>query len=279
MFASFIITFREILEVAVILSVVLAATTGLTGRAVWIWLGLILGIVGSGILALFTEAISMFAEGVGQELFNASILFIASGLIGWTAIWMGTHAKQMMANIRHKGSKIVEGEMPKIALTAIIALAVLREGSEIVLFTYGMLASGSALSTILLGSVSGMLVGSIVGLLIYFGIVTIPTKYVFKVTTWLLLLLAAGMSSVGAKYLVSAGYFSDLSYVVFDLSWLLTEQSLVGQILHAMFGYSEHPMVIQIIFYLLTLGIFFAILVGLKYMHNAKKCAETTATS
>ena len=142
MFPSFIITFREILEVAVILSVVLAATTGLAGRGKWIGGGIVLGIIGSLLIALFTGAISNFADGLGQELFNALILFTAAILICWTAIWMGTHAKQMMAQIREKGGKVVAGEMPKFTITVIIALAVLREGAEIVLFTHGMILSG-----------------------------------------------------------------------------------------------------------------------------------------
>ena len=102
----------------------------------------------------------------------------------------------------------------------------------------------------------GLLTGSVVGALIYLGIVSIPTKYIFRVTTWLLALLSAGMASVGAKYLVAAGYFSNLSDTLFNISWFIPEQSVIGQILHAMFGYSEQPMTIQVLFYAATITIF-----------------------
>lgn len=260
MFPSFIITFREILEVAIIISVVLAATQGLQGRAKWIWGGIVAGIVGSLLVAAFTESISNFAEGIGQELFNAIILFTASAIIGWTAIWMKNHAGQMMKKIKEQGAKVIDGQLPKVTISVVIALAVLREGAEIVLFTYGMLASGMDPAVILSGSIAGLATGSVVGLMLYLGIVSIPTKYIFKVTTWLLLLLSAGMASVGAKYLVAAGYFDQWTSTVWNMSAILSENSLLGQILHAMFGYSEQPMAIQIIFYVGTLALFLLVM-------------------
>lgn len=260
MFPSFIVTFREVLEMALIIGVMLAATKGLVGRHRWVAIGFAGGIAGSAVVAMFTETISNFAEGIGQELFNALILFTASLIIGWTAIWMRVHAREMIAQIKEKGGKIVEGDLPKITLSAIIALAVLREGSEIVLFTYGMLASGKAVSSIIAGSLAGLGAGTLLGGIIYLGLVKVPTKHVFQVTTWLLLFLTAGMASVGAKYLVAAGYFSSASYVLWDTSWILSETSIMGQILHALLGYSAQPMAIQAIFYILTLGFFVVIM-------------------
>lgn len=271
MLPSFIVTFREILEIALILGVILAATNGLVGRSKWIFLGLIGGIIGSAVVAAFTETISNFAEGIGQELFNAMILLSASIIIGWTALWMKTHAREMMKQIKEKGGRIVEGDLPKITISIIITLAVLREGSEIVLFTYGMLASGQPIDKVLLGSAAGTLVGAIVGLILYFGLISIPTKYIFKVTTWLLIFLSAGMSSMAAKYLASAGYFTNFSNPVWNMSNILSENSIPGQILHALFGYSERPMSIQLIFYFLTLGVFTMIMTLTKSNSNIKK--------
>lgn len=267
MLAAFIVTFREILEVALILGVVLASTKGLVDRARWVWGGIAIGVAGSLVVAYFIDSISGFAEGMGQELFNAIILFTASGVIGWTAIWMRTHASEMVKQIKEKGGKIVEGELHKATITAIIALAVLREGSEIVLFTYGMLASGQNPSVILTGSLSGIAAGSVAGGLLYAGLISIPTKYIFQVTMWLLLLLSAGMASIGAKYLVAAGYFDKWTNTVWDMSSVLSEDSLPGQILHALFGYSEQPMVIQLLFYFVTLTIF---LLMMKYSKRKK---------
>ena len=260
MFSAFIVTFREVLEMALIVGVILAATNGLEGRKKWIFLGFAAGITGSAIVAAFTESISNFAQGIGQELFNAIILFVACFVIGWTAIWMRVHAREMIKQIKEKGGKIVEGDLPKISLSIIIALAVLREGSEIVLFTYGLLASQQSFVSILAGSLSGLAAGSLLGLLLYAGIVKIPTKYVFQVTTWILLFITAGMSSIGAKYLVAAGYLSSYSKVVWNTSTIISEQTIAGQILHALFGYSDQPMFIQVVFYIGTLLLFITLM-------------------
>ena len=271
MFSAFIVSFREVLEMALIVGVILAATNGLVGRKKWIFLGFAVGILGSVIVAVFTESISNFAEGIGQELFNAMILFVASFVIGWTAIWMRVHAREMIKQIKEKGGRIVEGDLPKITLSLIIALAVLREGSEIVLFTYGLLASQLSISSIIIGSVSGLFVGSLLGLFLYFGIVKIPTKYVFQVTTWILLLITAGMSSIGAKYLVAAGYFSSHSKIVWDTSSIISEKSISGQILHALLGYSDQPMFIQLVFYIATLLLFISVMQFVNMKANIKE--------
>lgn len=258
MFPVFLVTFREILEVVLVLGVVLAATEGLPGRVRWVGLGIVGGVLGSVTLAIFTDAISNLAGGIGQELFNAAVLIAVSIIIGWTAIWMRSHAKVMMQKIRGQGARILEGELPKYTITFIVALTVLREGAEIVLFSYGMLASGAALGTIFMGSIMGLVVGGLVGILLYKGLILFPTKYIFQVTTWMLVFISAGMASVGVKYLVAAGYFSALSHVLFDFSGILSEKSLGGQILHALFGYSERPMVIQIMAYIMVIMLFVA---------------------
>jgi high-affinity iron transporter len=256
MFPAFLITFREILEVALILGVVIAATEGLRHRTRWILAGIGGGILGSVLLAAFTDAISDLAEGVGQELFNAALLLTVSIIIGWTAIWMRTHAKKATKRIKEKGAMMLEGDLPKYTIAFIIALTVLREGAEIVLFSYGMLTSGTPLQTVLLGALGGLLVGAFVGFLLYEGLISISTKYIFKVTTWLLVLISAGMASVAIKFLVAAGYFESLSQIVFDASGVLSEKNIIGQVLHALFGYTERPMVIQLIVYVAVVLLF-----------------------
>ena len=184
-------------------------------------------------------------------------------MIGYTTIGVSDmeRAKTFYCDLfADKGAKVVKGELPKIMLSVIIALAVLREGAEIVLFTYSMLASGKDLQTVLTGSFAGLFVGGLLGGAIYFGMVRIPTKYIFQVSTWVLIFLTAGMASLAAKYLVMAGYFDSMSAVIVNLSPILSEKSIVGQILHALFGYSERPMVIQGVFYFATLGFFIAMM-------------------
>lgn len=257
---AFIVVFREFLEIAIVLGVVIAATRGLANRKRFIWAGIIAGVLGSLMVAYFAEGISNAAEGMGQELFNAAILLTASAVIGWTVLWMRSHARQMTAHIKQVGAQIIEGTLPAYTITVVIGLAVLREGAEIVLFTYGMLASGQALFNVIVGGILGAVAGSIFGLALYLGIITIPVRYVFQVTSWMLIFLSAGMASLAAKYLVAGGAIDWLTNKMWDSSWLLSEDSIAGQILHALVGYSDQPMAIQLVFFAVTLGLLTSIM-------------------
>ena len=258
MFLPFIITFREVLEIALIVSLMFVATKGLENRAKWILVGLFLGILGSFFIALFIETISNFADGLGQELFNGFIALSASILIGWTAVWVSSHGKEIANTIKQTGQDVVKGKLPIKALVIIIMLAVFREGTEIVLFSYGMILSGKAFSTIIFGAITGSLAGAFVGALMYYGMVKINTKYIFKITSALLIFIAAGMAAVAAKFFVAAGYFSQLANILWDSSAIISQQSLVGEVLHMFFGYSDSPMSIEVIFYAFVLIVIFS---------------------
>ncbi len=255
MLATSIIIFREVLEVSIILGVLLAATRGLAYRGVLVWTGLGVGIAGAGILAYFAESISQAMEGMGQEVFNALILFLAAILIGWTTIWMKKHGRELTQRLKHVGLSLIHGEKPLYTLAIVIALAVLREGSEMVLFTYGVIASGESITSALLGCFIGLVLGSAVGMAIYYGLLRVSTKYLFSVTSWLLAFVAAGMAAQATNFLVQAGYLPELISPVWDTSSLLSESSIVGKILHTLLGYSERPSGIQLIIYIITLGV------------------------
>ena len=95
MFAVALIFFREVLEAALVIGILAAATTGLPGRTRWILTGVGAGLAGAVITALFAERLASAAEGMGQELFNAAILFTAVLMLGWHTVWMSRHGKEL----------------------------------------------------------------------------------------------------------------------------------------------------------------------------------------
>jgi high-affinity iron transporter len=254
MLSTAIIVFREVLEMAIVIGIILAATRGLAGRMLWIGGGFAGGAAGAGLVAFFTETISRQASGLGQELMNALILFTAALFIGWTALWMRKHFRDMTSHIRQVGQEVAHGHLPLYSLFFVIALAVLREGSEIVLFVYGMVISGQGVVSIASGILLGAVLGLMAGIMIYAGLLKMSAKYMFKVTNVLLILLVAGLSAQGAAFLSAAGYFSDYAATLWDSSWLVSDASLAGKALHGLIGYSAHPTVIQGIFYIATLA-------------------------
>lgn len=254
MFGSAVIVFREVFEIVLIMGMVLAATRGIPHRGKSIVIGFTAGIAGAGLIAFLTDYISSLAEGVGQEYFNATILFVAAGFIGWTLLWMKKHSHEMKANIRHVGDAIVKGDLPYITLSVIIALSILREGSEIVLFSYGMLASGLSFASLMAGAAIGFTGGAIVGGLLYKGLISLPLKQFFQITSAILMLLVAGMVSQAFGFLTSAGAFESLSGIVWNTSAILPESGFIGQTLGVLIGYTARPSAIQIIAYLTTIG-------------------------
>lgn len=267
MFSTAIVVFREIFEVALILGVILASTKGLAGRGRWILAGLGAGALGAVVVAYFAQAISNAAEGLGQELFNAGVLITAAVVISWTALWMRQHGRVITQQLKKMGQDLLEGQVPLYTMALVVALAVLREGAEIVLFTYGMIAAGQGIGSILTGSLIGLAGGTVAGAMLYFGLLRIPPKYIFRVTTWMLILLSAGMASMAAQFLVSAGYFGTLAEVLWDSSGLLPESSIPGQALHILFGYAEQPMQIQLLFYVGTLAFLAACMRWMDWQH------------
>lgn len=253
MFSSALIIFREVLEIALILGIVMAATRGLPNRMIWIFSGFAIGIFGSAMVAVFANAISETAEGMGQELFNALILFSAALVIGWTVLWMKAHAREMSTHLRQVGHDVRDGKLPFYSLTLIIGLAMLREGSEIVLFVYGMTISGESLTAIFTGATIGLMGGITIGVLFYYGLLKMPARYILTVTSWLLIILVAGLAAQGIGFLTSAGYFSNFSQIVWDSSWLLSENSILGQALATLVGYTSRPTAIQLSAYIFVL--------------------------
>lgn len=250
MLATAIIVFREVLEAALVVGIVLAASRGVPRRGVWVAGGVAAGVLGAMLVAAFADAISAAVNGIGQELFDAAILFTAVAMLGWHNIWMSRHGRDLAAEAGTIGKAVQSGSRPLTALFLVVGIAVLREGSEIVLFLYGIaLASGTGGLTMLTGGVLGLCAGAAVGTAIYFGLLAIPLRRLFTVTSWLILLLAAGMASQGAAFLVQANLLPALGNAVWNTSWLLTERSLPGLVLHVLIGYSAQPAGIQLVFY------------------------------
>lgn len=257
MLASLIIVFREVLEAGLIIGIVLAATKGVEGRGRWVMAGIAGGIVGSCVVAAFADAISgMFAD-TGQEMFNACVLLVAVVMLAWHNAWMAQHGRELARDMAAVGRAVSDGERSLAALAVVIGVAVLREGSEVVLFLTGILASEEGgLATVAGGGLGGMALGALVSVLLYAGLLQIPTKHLFAVTTWLLTLLAAGMAATAMNFLTQAGVLEAGGQILWDSSAVLRDKSLFGQALHVLVGYTDRPTEAQLVAYLaVVLGI------------------------
>jgi high-affinity iron transporter len=260
MLGALIIVFREVIEAGLIVGIVMAATRGVNGRGYWITIGIAGGVLGASIVAMFAGVISEAFQGSGQELFNASVLGIAVIMLMWHNAWMARHGREIAAEMRRVGTAVSEGAKPLTALAVVVGLAVLREGSEVVLFLYGIFASGTTASSLLVGGVLGIAAGAAFTALTYFGLLAIPNRYIFSVTSWLIALLAAGMAAQSVQFLNNAGLVVALDRTVWDTSWALSEGSILGRLLHALIGYTERPTEMQLMVYIATLFVMFLLM-------------------
>jgi high-affinity iron transporter len=258
MLGALIIVFREVFEAGLIVGIVLAVTRGIAGRDRWIGLGIAGGVVGACIVAAFAGALSQLFEGAGQELFNATILGIAVIMLTWHNVWMGRHGGELAAEARAVGQSVAAGSKSLLALAVVVGVAVMREGSEVALFLYGIVAAGGGSgASIAIGGVIGLVLGALVCLLTYFGLVRIPARLLFRVTTVLIALLAAGMAAQATAFLAQANWVTAFGDVVWDTSWLVSDSSMVGKALHALIGYTDQPTGMQLIVYVATLAVTF----------------------
>lgn len=260
MLASMIIVFREVIEAGIIVGIVLAVTVGVRGRGRWVSIGIAGGVCGAALVAVFADALSNAFAGVGQEIFNAAILAIAVVMLIWHNIWMARHGRELAAEMREAGKAVASGSRSLVALAVVVGIAVLREGSEIVLFLYGLTVSGgSTMFELLAGGIVGLMAGIAVSALTFFGLVSIPARYLFGFTTTLITFLAAGLAAQSVLFLQQAGIISTLSRTAWDTSFLLTDTSMVGRVLHTLVGYSDQPSGMQVVVYLLTLTVIFTL--------------------
>ena len=258
MLGALIIVFREVFEAGLIVGIVLAVTRGIAGRDRWIGLGIAGGVVGACIVAAFAGALSQLFEGVGQELFNATILGIAVIMLTWHNVWMGRHGGELAAEARAVGQSVAEGSKSLPALAVVVGVAVMREGSEVALFLYGIVAAGGGSGAgIAVGGVIGLVLGALVCLLTYLGLVRIPARPLFRVTTVLIALLAAGMAAQATAFLAQANWVTAFDDVMWNTSWLVSDSSMVGKALHTLIGYTDQPTGMQLIVYVATLAVTF----------------------
>lgn len=258
MLAALVLVFREVLEAGLIIGVVLAASRGVIGRGGAVSLGVLAGITGSAVVAFFAANISNAFDGRGHEIFIAAILLFAVVMLAWHVVWMAQHAREMTQQLRQLGNDVTAGRRSLFALGAAVAIAVMREGSEVVLFMTGIVMGGTeTVGQLLLGSVIGLALGAAVSMVLYFGLAAIPLKRMFSVTGVLVTLLAAGLAASAVAQLSNAGLINVLDTPVWDTSWLLSENSWPGQILHILIGYMAKPTGMQLIAYGITAGTIF----------------------
>ena len=257
-----LLVFREALEAALIISIVCAATRTVPYRGRYVTAGVVIGLTGALLVAWGAGLIASLADGAGQEVFNAGVLLAAVVMIGWHVVWMSTHGRELAQQMGSIGAAVSAGSRSLLILLTVVALAVLREGAEVVLFLYGMAMGGIGTAGLVGGVAVGLSGGALLGFALYFGLLRVPMKHFFSVTNWMLILLAAGLASSAARFLIQANLLPVLGTQLWNTSAMLSNASLTGKTLGILVGYDASPAGMQVVFYAVTLLLLVAGLQG-----------------
>lgn len=274
MFKIAIVIFRECLEIAILLGIILAVTSGIKNSRTYVILGSIIGIAGASLLAFFARNISVAFSGLGDEIFNVIIIFMTVIVICWTVFWMKGEARRMKDSLGELTDKITEGTASLYMLALVVATTIFREGTEVILFVYSIASSENLdVDNYIIGLGVGAALGLLVGSSIYIGLVKLAGSYIFKLSSFLLTIIAAGLSAQAAGLLNSTGMVIFLSDEVWDSSWFVADNSIAGKCINVLTGYIARPTGLQILAYLATIVLILA-LVKIKSVSNSEEVRD-----
>jgi len=263
--AAFVIALREGIEAALIVSIILAylRQLGRTDRSRIVWWGTGAAIAVSALLGTVIFAAGAEFEGVAEQVFEGLVTLTAVGVLTWMIFWMRRQGARIRSELQEKvDSALLTGGL---ALAALAFFAVLREGVETALFLFAA-AKGTAVETggvgpQLLGAVLGLGLAIALGVLLYRGGIRLNLRTFFRVTGWILIVVAAGLFAYSVHELQEAGWFPLLEATAFDLSAALPDDSGLGAILRGLLGYNADPTVLETlgwVAYLSVVGTLFA---------------------
>lgn len=255
MFGIFIITWRETLEAALIVGILLTylKKIGESRNSKYIYYGVISAILASLLFAYFSNAVSLLFQGSREEIFQASILFLAVVVLTYMVVWMHHNAREIKGELQQKTDEALARNRVW-ALTSLAFIGVFREGIETVLFLWGLLLdSGDLVSYYanIAGGFAGIGLAVLMAWLFFKGFGHIDLRIFFRVTGIILLFIAAGMLSTGVGKLIAADILPPIIDHAWNTSWLIDEHKIIGSVLSGIFGYKARPSLMEMLSYFL----------------------------
>ena len=251
--ASFLITLREGIEAALVISIILAYLNTIGRRdghrTVWGGVAAAIGIslVAGLVLNVTVGAISETSERTAEMIEGIGSL-LAVAVLTWMIFWMRRQARHIKGELQQRVDMAL-GSESTLALAALAFFVVVREGLETVLFLFGTIRAsdevGSSVGLAYAGAALGLLTALVLGVLIYRGGLRLNLRTFFKVTGALILVVAAGLFAYGIHEFQELGWLPGEDAKAFDIGGILSDEGGVGAFLRALFGYNADPSVLE----------------------------------
>ncbi|MEH6639832.1 MAG: FTR1 family protein [Porticoccaceae bacterium] len=240
---------QETLEAALIISLLLVIGFSCAIKNRWLFYGLGLGIVGACIYAYNMKAISECFDYVGQELTNAFIQISIVLLIGSYAFLICAFFIPRLHGIFHKSvDKKLNEKLYSFVACNIVALGIILEGSEILVYLNGFFQQNEVFPAVILGSSIGFGLGLSIGIILYYTLANLPPRWRLTIPFILLGIFAGNMASQAALQLTQADWLP-YTPVLWNSSTIISESSVTGRLLYALFGYEATPSLAQALAY------------------------------
>lgn len=272
MFPSFLLSLREGLEAALIIGIILGALGKLRQEELKpvVWRGVGVAVALSLVVGIGLNLLGMEFGGQLEEAFEGIAMLLAAAILTWMILWMQRQGSQMQRDIEAKTTRAALKQGGS-ALFILAFLAVFREGIELALFLMAARMASSPIETIV-GAILGLGGAIALGWMIFSTTRRLNLRHFFQITNVLLLFFAAGLVGLGIHELNEAGWVPAIVENVWDINYILSDKSEVGEILKALFGYNGNPSLSEVIAYL---G-YFAIL-GTILLKNQRNQLKTRA--
>lgn len=213
--------------------------------------GVIGGLVISALLAVGIHLAESEFEGKALDLFQFGMIVLAVVLITHMCVWMRIHGRTLKNDLEQEASKSLQtGRL--LSLGVLTAIAVGREGSETVIFLYGLMAESMQAGNIL--PFTGMaLAGLFLGFVTWYafqkGFRYFSQRAYFTFSTVLLFITAGSMVMTIAAKMIEFDWVQFGRDELWDSSWLLSSESKLGSVVQLITGYQDRPSAFSISLY------------------------------
>ena len=264
MLPTYLLSLREGLEAALIIGIVLGAVNKIrrSDLSTAVWLGAISAIIVSILTAVVLTTFGMSLEDPGEAIFEGITMLIAAGILTWMIFWMGKQARFLKSELE-AGVNKAAASAGKSAVFWLAFLAVVREGVELALFITAAFFASSKTGVTVTSDIVQTLVGTILGVgtavllswTLFATTVRLDLRRFFQVTGFLLILFAAGLFAHGIHEFTEVGWVPFVIEHVWNLDHIISESSLLGQLLATLFGYNSSPTLTEMLAYFMYLAV------------------------
>lgn len=274
MLPSYLLSLREGIEAALIVGILLGAVRQMKRLDLVpvVWLGTVSAGVLSILTAVLLTTLGLEMKDPGEAIFEGFTMLIAAALLTWMIFWMSSQSRTLKASLEADLQRASQFGQRAIFFVAFVA--VLREGIELALFLTASVFVSTSLQT-MVGALLGLGTAILLGWSIFASMVRLDLRRFFQVTGVMLVLFAAGLFAHGVHEFTEVGWIPAIIDHVWDFNSFISEQSTLGQLLGALFGYNPSPTLSEMIAYL---AYFVVIALGLQWSgRRSRKEAQAHA--